>query len=128
LFEVGVATQDNDYYANNQPQTMSIRSSSSFCLDCLELGMAYTLVYKEIRENISPSFVPGFDDAFYLFSASTNKEKADWINGFAQAMIGIDGNGNTDFLCDVRLLLTFYCLELVHNVDTNLFSCNVITL
>jgi hypothetical protein len=105
---------------------MSIHSSSSFCPDCLGLGMAYTQVYNEIRENISHSFVPGFDDAFYLFSASTDEEKADWINGFVQAM-GINGNDNTDFLRDVRLLLTFYCLELVHDVDTNLFSCDVIT-
>jgi hypothetical protein len=126
LFEVGVVTQDDNYYVNNQPRTMSTCSSSSFCLDCLEFGTAYTRVYNEIRENISHSFVPGFDDAFYLFSASTNKEKAEWINGFAQAM-GIDGNNNTDFIRDVRLLLTFYCLELVHDVDTNLFSCNVIT-
>ncbi len=96
--------------------------TNSVCPHCLAFGLAYTLAYREIYDNISINFCESFKDIFGLMMTSTNEEKAEWINSWVHWMDQAAGRfDNNVFYTDIKKLLEFRSLKLVYNVDTNLF-------
>jgi hypothetical protein len=110
--------QDNNkQQTRNRFGTMTI----SVCSHCLAIGMAYTLAYREVYDNISVTFVESFQEVFGLMMTSTNEEKAEWINSWLRWMDEATGHyDNTVFYSDIKNVLEICNLELVYNVDTDM--------